>query len=340
MFRRLLAVLLTIVAILAAGWLSLRRPDIPFETLETAYALEDSKFLTLETGYKAHYRDVGPRDAPVVVLVHGFAASLHTWLPLSERLSDDYRVISLDLPGHGLTRGFDEETVSISGFVEYVHDVTQALGVDRFTLVGSSMGGATSWNFALSHGERLEGLVLIGASGWPRLGDDVDDRPLIFQLMANPAARYLIKDLDMSSLVRSGLERSFGDPALATEEMAARYAALSRAPGHREALLALSSPDSGRPTANVEAMAGISTPTLVIHGDIDAVVPVSGGERFGESILNARLEIYEGVGHLPHEETPDRVARDVRMLLARLQASTPQSLAAVEGAMLGEGARP
>ena len=63
MFRRLLAVLLTIVAILAAGWLSLRRPDIPFETLETAYALEDSKFLTLETGYKAHYRDVGPRDA-------------------------------------------------------------------------------------------------------------------------------------------------------------------------------------------------------------------------------------------------------------------------------------
>lgn len=340
MFRRFLAVLLTIVAILAAGWLSLRRPDISFETLEATYALQDSKFLTLETGYKAHYRDVGPRDAPVLVLVHGFASSLHTWLPLGERLSGEYRVISLDLPGHGLTRGFDEATVSINGFVDYIQDVTGALGVEEFTLVGSSMGGSASWNYALEHGDQLEGLVLIGASGWTRLEADDNDRPLIFRLIANPIARNVIKDLDMSSLIQSGLERSFGDPSLATEEMAARYAALSRAPGHREALLALTAPESARRPASAELMATIDTPTLVIHGNVDAVVPVSGGERFAESIADARLEIYEGVGHLPHEEAPDRVAEHIRVFLGDAYAGELAQILALDASTSSDGSPP
>ncbi len=340
MFRRFLAVLLTVIAILAAGWLSLRRPDISFETLEAAYALQDSQFMSLETGYNAHYRDVGPRDAPAVVLIHGFAASLHTWLPLSERLSSDYRVISIDLPGHGLTRGFDEATVSISGFVDYIEDVTGALGVEEFALVGSSMGGAASWNYALANGDQLEGLVLIGASGWPRLDADETDRPLIFRLISNPLARNVIKDLDMSSLVQSGLERSFGDPSLATEEMAARYAALSRAPGHRAALLALTAPDSGRREASAELMAGIDAPTLIIHGDVDAVVPVSGGERFAESIPDARLEIYEGIGHLPHEEAPDRVANHIRVFLSDIYAGEPAQVLALDASTSSEGSPP
>ena len=99
MWRRVIAVFLTLVAILAAGWLALRRGDIPYDTLELAYSVPNSEFVTLDNGMKLHFTDTGPRDHPVIVLVHGFSASLHTWEAWKEDLEDDYRVITLDLPG-------------------------------------------------------------------------------------------------------------------------------------------------------------------------------------------------------------------------------------------------
>ena len=104
MFRRLLAVLVTLGIILFAGWMTLKRDDIPYEQLEAVYANADSRYLAFDDGMRVHFRDVGPRDAPAIVLVHGFSASLHTWEPWVARLGDEYRVISVDLPGHGLTR--------------------------------------------------------------------------------------------------------------------------------------------------------------------------------------------------------------------------------------------
>jgi len=94
MLRRTLAVGLTIVAVLAAGWLALRRADIPYDTLETIYALPDSQFMTLEDGLKVHFTDTGPQDRSAIVLVHGFSASLHTWQAWKDNLETDYRVIT------------------------------------------------------------------------------------------------------------------------------------------------------------------------------------------------------------------------------------------------------
>ena len=101
MFRRMLIVLTILFLILAAGWMALRRGDIPYDTLETIYASDASEFITLSDGLKLHYRDEGQADGPVLVLVHGFAASLHTWEPWVARLSDTYRLVSIDLPGMG-----------------------------------------------------------------------------------------------------------------------------------------------------------------------------------------------------------------------------------------------
>lgn len=316
MFRRLLAVFVTLGVILFAGWMTLRRDDIPYDQLEAIYADADSRYLAFGEGMRVHFRDVGPRDAKTLILVHGFSASLHTWEPWVEALKRDYRVVSIDLPGHGLSRCIDNEQIGPTQFVETIQRVANKLEIDRFTLAGNSMGGGAAWNFALSHPERLDGLVLVDASGWPRTEDESRSRPLVFRLLGNGFARRIMKDLDMASLIRGGLEDSFGDPSFVTDEMVERYATLSRAPCHRGALLELVSGRGERLEATPERLAGITVPTLVMHGEQDNLIPAEHGTKFADAIPGAVLKLYPGVGHLPQEEIAEESAGDLRAFLS------------------------
>lgn len=316
MLSRFLAVILTLGVILFAGWWSLKRDDIPYDQLETIYASSDSRYLALGEEMRIHFRDVGPRDAPVIVLVHGFSASLHTWEPWVADLKRDYRVISLDLPGHGLSRCLDNDTIGMDQFVDVIDRVTQAVKADRFTLAGNSMGGGAAWNYALAHPEKLEGLVLVDAAGWPRSEAESDDRPFIFRLLEIGFARKLVKDLDMSSLIRPGLEDSFADPSFVTDAMVDRYASLARAPCHREALLALSAGRGTRAEATPERLSAITAPTLVMHGEKDNLIPAAHGEQFAAAIPGAELKLYPDVGHLPQEEIAAQSIADMRAFLA------------------------
>jgi len=277
MFRRLFIVSLIISVVLGVGWLSMRRADIPFDTLEKLYTSPSSQFMTLQDGLKVHYRDEGNRDGKPIVLVHGFSASLHTWEPWVEELKGDYRLISLDLPGHGF--------------------------------------GATAWQFALSRQECIDGLVLIAASGWQEQ-QIIGDQPMIFQLLANKHVRSLIKDFDLKALIRSGLKDSFIDQSLVTEDMVSRYAYLARGPEHRAGILALMSGEERMP-ASAQALSRIDVPTLILQGDSDVVVSPSGAPKFHAAIPNSELIVYKNVGHLPQEEVTDQSVADLRSFLVR-----------------------
>lgn len=319
MLRRTLAVGLTIVAVLAAGWLALRRADIPYDTLEMVYATPDSQFMTLDDGLKVHFTDTGPQDRSAIVLVHGFSASLHTWEAWKTDLELDYRIITLDLPGHGLSRADDPVDATIDRFVEVVHAVTQRLEVDRFTLAGSSMGGNTAWQYALQHPETLDGLILVAASGWPEEEGEGDDSPFIFTVLSNPIGRAVLKDLDMTSMTRSGLESSYSDPALVTDELVERFVALSRAPGHRATLLSIMTGD--RVFATPETLSPISVPTLLMWGREDNLVPVSGAQKFADAIEGSQVIIYDGIGHIPQEEVPAQSIADIRSFMLEVEWS-------------------
>ncbi|KJS28003.1 MAG: hypothetical protein VR75_00930 [Hyphomonadaceae bacterium BRH_c29] len=318
--RRFLVVFLTFVAIMAAGWFALQRRDIGYDRLEIVYANSDSRILPLDNGLRVHYRDVGPRGAPVIVLVHGFSSSLHTWEPWVANLKRDYRVISLDLPGHGLTNCLESGEIGTDLFVDTVNRVTEALGVKKFTLAGNSMGGGVTWAYALAHPEKLDAMVLVDASGWPESADEAKSDPLVFKLIANPVARRLMKNTDMTYLVREGLRDSFANPDLATDEMVNRYTALARAPCHRDALMALSAGRKSNVPATRTALAQITVPTLILHGEQDNLIPVSAGEKFADAIPGARLITYPDAGHLPQEELAEQSAGDLRTFLAGLNA--------------------
>ena len=208
---------------------------------------------------------------------------------------------------------------NIERFAEVVHEVTQDLGVRRFTIAGNSMGGNTAWSYALAYPETVEGLILVDASGWPETAEDNESSPFIFKLLSNPLARAVLKDLDMTSLTRSGLEDSYTDQSFVTDELVERYVALSRAPGHRSTLLGIMAGD--RVEATPETLSAIQVPTLIMWGRDDNLVPVSSAQKFTDAISGAAQVIYDGVGHLPQEEVAAQSIEDVRAFMLEVEWS-------------------
>lgn len=311
---RRLAIGLAALALLALT--ACAKPDIPYATLQARYASPDSRFAALPGGVRLHYRDEGRRDGPVLVLVHGFAASLQAWEPWVARLKDDDRLISLDLPGHGLTSAPKGYRASTDADVALVDALTRRLGVDRFVIVGNSMGGAVAWNYALVHPERVRGLVLVDAAGWPAARKGGDGPPAVFMLLANPAGRAVLKSFDPGPLARRGLAAAYVDPKLVTPDLVARYTDFARAPGHKDILLTRQS--GARRAVTPETFRAIQVPTLVMVGAKDKVIPphVAGG--FAQGIPGARLVTYPDAGHVPMEQIPDRSAADLRDFLRTL----------------------
>jgi pimeloyl-ACP methyl ester carboxylesterase len=314
-----LGLIVALVMVAAVGWLALQRQDIPYETLEAKYASPASRYMELPGGLRVHYRDEGPRDGPALVLLHGYSASLHAWEPWVRTLSDDYRVITLDLPGHGLTRTRQPYAAGREGYEAIVDQLTTRLGVQRFTLGGNSMGGGVAWRYALAHPDRIEGLVLVDAAGWPSVSPE---RPLIFKILQTAPGRAVLKNIDTRPLIRQGLRDAYLDPGLVTPRLVDRYVELARAPGHRDILLSLQTGD--RRVATPKLLATIKAPTLVMFGQGDKVIPASDGQRFASAMPGSTLILYPNVGHMPMEQIPDRSVADLKAWLrAKVYPATP-----------------
>jgi pimeloyl-ACP methyl ester carboxylesterase len=326
--RRLGVAALVVLALLALGLVALMRPDIPYAQLQRKYGAPADAYMTLPGHLLVRYHDEGRRTAPVLVLVHGFSASLTDWDAWADRLSGRYRVIRLDLPGHGLTRAPAGYRPSTDDYADIVDALTARLDAPRFVLAGNSMGGGVAWNFALRHPGRLDGLVLVDAAGWPRRSAQ-KGAPVIFSLMRNPLAGALLERIDARPLIGQGLRSAFLDPALVTPAVIDRYAEFARAPGHRAVLMAI----QGRSRAGVTAadLGRIAVPTLVMYGEQDRLIPFADGQAFAREIPGATLIGYPGVGHVPMEQIPGRSAADLdRWLQARVYPPAPGSTASTE----------
>ncbi len=297
-------------------------PDIPFAKLDAKYANAQSRFMDLPGGLRIHYRDQGDPKGPPIVMVHGYAASLHAWEPWVARLGGTYRIVTLDLPGHGLTRAPSTYAPSLDRYADVVDTVAQRLNVGRYVIVGNSMGGGVAWDLALRHPDHVRGLVLVDSIGLPEPKGDTRT-PLIFKLLNNPLGRLLMRNIGTRGLAERGLRSAYVDQSLVTPSLIDRYVDLSRAPGHRAILLNSSGYEDSKPITT-ETFKAIRTPTLVMHGEADTVVPPSAGHALAAAIPGATLIIYPGVGHVPMEQIPDRSAADLRAFMQTLDsAATP-----------------
>ncbi len=302
-----LALLLAVVGLIAAAW----TPDTDAAAMRAKYGTRASQFVDVGGGLTVHLRDEGPRDAPVLVLLHGSNSFLQTWDAWAVQLATRYRVIRLDLPGHGMTGADPKRDYSRAAFVSVVDRVVARLGVARFVLGGNSMGGGVAWAYAYAHPEKLRGLVLIDASGEPE--PEQSSPPLGFRLARTPGIRDLMTVITPRSLIADGLRSSVADPARVTDATIDRYWELLRYPGNRRATIdRFATPREGAVTGP------LSVPTLILWGANDQLIPVSSAKWFAGQVPGAHTIVYPHVGHLMMEEIPERSAHDLSDWLASL----------------------
>lgn len=281
-------------------------PDKPRADLERLYLARPTDMIQVGDT-RLHVRDTGPRDAPAVILIHGFGSSLHTWEPWAEALDDDLRVIRLDLPGSGLsppdpTRNYTDDHV-----IALLLAMMDRLGVPKASFVGNSVGGRLAWTMAAEHPERVDRLVLVSPDGFASPGFEygkAPDVPFIMQAM-----RYVLP----RGMLRSNIAVGYADPAALTEPTVTRYRDLMLAPGARQAML-----DRMEQTVlrdPVPMLRRIQAPVLLVWGEKDGMIPIANAADYRRELTDARLVSFPDLGHLPQEEAPARSLPPVRAFL-------------------------
>ncbi len=308
---RKLSISIILLALLSGGVYLVVYPDLPLESLKEKYAPPPSRFLDVQ-GTAVHYRietNGETTGKPVLLLIHGTGASLHTWEAWVERLRDDYVLVRFDLPGHGLTgpAADPEFAYTYPEYAEFTHAFVRAAGLDRVTVAGNSLGGGIAWVFALEHPLSVSHLILIDAAGYPR-----EKSPPIFRLARTPVVGEIMRYVSPRFMIRRNLEQVYGNDALITDALIDRYHDLLRREGNRGALLKRIRNDRPPP---FERIGEIRHPTLILWGGQDVWIPPEFGERFDEDLPNSKLIFYDDAGHIPMEEIPGRTAEDVRAFL-------------------------
>lgn len=321
--RKLIVGLALLAVLLLVAFLVLRTPDVPADEARARYANAESEFAQVLPGLTLHYRDEGPKEAPAIVLIHGSNASLHTWEPWARLLKSGYRVVTLDMQGHGLTGEHPTRCYSQACMVETVEALRQHLGLDRIAIGGNSMGGAIAWAYAMAHPDRTAALILVDAAGAqvpPAGAEDAEDGgkrppPIGFRIARTPVIRNLAEHITPRAMIERSLDASVSVKSVASPRDVDRYWELLRYPGNRRATL----DRFGTPRQPVDKadFAKLSTiPTLIIWGEEDRLFPPSHAIWFQAALPHARKVIYPGIGHLPQEEAPERSAADVLDFLA------------------------
>lgn len=282
--------LLLLLSLLGA-WLW--TPDLDRAGLEARHARGPADFVEV-AGVRLHVRDDGPRDAPAVLMLRGFGASLHTWEDWAQALAPRHRVIRFDLPAAGLTGADPTGDYSDERSIQLVAALMDRLGVARASVVGHSMGGRIAWRFAAAQPQRVDRLVLVAPDGFASPGFEYGKAPEV------GVAVELMRHVLPRMLVTMSLKPAYADPAQMTDERATRYHELLRAPGVRAGLiermrqLVLRDP--------VPLLQTITAPTLLLWGERDAMVPAANAQDYLRVMPRARALVLPAVGHIPQEE--------------------------------------
>jgi pimeloyl-ACP methyl ester carboxylesterase len=269
-------------------------------------------------GHRVCFRHAG--EGPPIVLVHGITGRSDQWEPAIEHLAAEHTVLAPDLLGHGESakpRG----DYSLGAYASAVRDTMVALGLERATIVGHSLGGGIAMQFAYQFPERCERLVLVSSGG---LGREV--HPLL-RAATLPGSELVLPLLTHGRVLLAGeaIGRALGFLRLQAgtdlAEIARGFGSLGDAEARSafiESMRAVLDPGGQRVSALDRLYLAESLPSLIVWGEADPVIPVAHGRAAHRAMPGSRLELLDGVGHFPQLERPFEFAR----LLAEFVATT------------------
>lgn len=287
--------LLLVLALAGLGWVW--TPDKPRAELEALYAGPASEFSSV-LGLRVHLRDSAPHDTsgrPVVLMLHGFGGSLHSFEAWAAGLAATHRVIRIDLPGAGLTGADPSGDYSDEHGIAVLAALLNQRGVARATVLGHSMGGRLAWRFAAAQPDRVDKLVLVAPDGFASPGFDYGKAPKV-----GVVAKLMTVALP-KAVLRMSLAPAYAQPdAVMDDALVTRYHDLMLAPGVRPAIIARMEQLNLLPPEPL--LRAIRAPTLLLWGEQDRMIPIANAQDYLKALPNAKLVTLPGVGHVPQEE--------------------------------------
>jgi pimeloyl-ACP methyl ester carboxylesterase len=255
-------------------------------------------------------REDGVREGAPLVFLHGFAGSMHWWTPLVERLQGDFRLIRIDMLGHGGSEKPDGG-YSMEHQAEQVARVLSALRVEKVVIVGHSMGGDVGTAFAERFRARVKGLVLVDS----RSKKDAGELPFLARLGFVPVIGEAIRRVATDGLVADGLEKAFAPGFDVPDQFVQDFNRMtynSYDSSHNEA------DDFSGERGLADRLAALKKPLLAIQGAKDQLVRPKTVENF-RRVPGAKIATVPNAGHSPMYEQPSETARLIRTFLRSLR---------------------
>jgi pimeloyl-ACP methyl ester carboxylesterase len=284
----------------------------------------DASFSTAQTisvhGRTVSYLEAG--EGPLLLLVHGMAGTARNWDAVIEPLALHNTVVAPDFPGHGESAPGGGD-YSLGSLASGLRDLMIALGHDRATLVGHSLGGGVALQFTYQFPELVERLVLVSSGG---LGPEVG---AILRAAALPGADLFIRSTAApGSAVVGRLSGALGKiglrPNADLAEVGRAYSSLADA-DRRKAFLstlhAVVDTDGQRVAALDRLYLAENLPVLIVWGERDPIIPVGHGRAAHAQLPGSRLEVFPEAGHIPMLESPGRFAAVLQRFLDETDAA-------------------
>jgi pimeloyl-ACP methyl ester carboxylesterase len=253
--------------------------------------------------------EAGAADAPPIILVHGLTSRADRWRANIDALAGaGYRVLALDLPGHGFATKDPAHDHSVPAYARFVLDFLDTLGANTAVLVGTSLGGQVVGAAAIAAPERVKALVMIGSLGF---------RPITLERVA--AMRELFGDMTPAAM-RARLLTVFSDPRFVTDDLVAEDIRVNSSPGAAACLARFLDYMADR--FNGDLLAGridavaARMPTLLVWGEEDRSVPIEVGRAARAALSTARLVTLAKTSHTPYLERSDLFNRMLMSFLA------------------------
>jgi pimeloyl-ACP methyl ester carboxylesterase len=290
-----------VAAFAVAAWVY---RDIPAAELEARYAGPASRFMNID-GVRMHYRDEG--SGPVVLLFHANFSNLIDWDPWVEALKDRYRVVRIDMTSHGLTGPDPTGDYGLPRTLQLVEKFVDAMGIQKATLGGTSLGGTVAIHYTARHPERVERLILLSPGSLE--GKERARGGL-------PKAAYVLTYILPRALPKFMLTSGFAKPATPPEALVDRWYDFWMREGQRKAQLdRLSQYEAG----DIEGLVrSIRVPVLLLWGEANTTALFEQADEFKEMLKDVpslTFISYPGVGHMAVEQAGDRIGKDVRAWL-------------------------
>jgi len=266
-------------------------------------------------GHNLAYLDVG--QGRPVILIHGFGGSMWQWEHQQRPLSAEFRLITPDLIGSGLSDKPDIE-YRPDQMLDYFVGFMDALRIPQATLVGNSMGAGLAIGMALAHPDRVSQLVLI--DGLPANVRERVTSPSIQRALDTPAPSWLASFgnwLFGGVMIESVLKEIVHDPALLTPAVIERSNRNRQRPGMIRPLMTVRNSLPLWETGFARRLGEIAHPTLIVWGEEDRVFPLAVGEELQRTIKGSSLVRIPNAGHIPQWERPDLANRAMIDFLRR-----------------------